>query len=409
MNLPLAGFDMAVELGRSGINKILKAIEKSPIWTFRYQGQYSGDPKKDIILHIVYDLALADPRVRPIREQRETPTAGLKVLLDVVGTVTSAGLAWGEPFFALDTKIHGELSVDVTAELRGPDLVISFADSQVDELLITDVPSEIRYILKRGLEVVLQERLASSGTSLPLSRFQHLSGALQGKLDSVRLKTHFYTERAGDSALGIGLCFNPGSNLPKDRDLTNLFRVSPSYDVVVSASLRYLNTIIANALDESRGILPRYNQNGRPDPDGSLRIRSTLVAAQHDHLSVIVRIGSRNTILTISGDVFLTVANDNLKIEVRNVDPQLTAMTEIFFRVVLNVLYLLCEGLVARNLEIRADELSKRLEDMSQQLSFKFVFSKPIGGSISVNGAVRAILYAQDVIGIAFDIQPILR
>lgn len=338
--MSLNGFDIALEIGRSAMNKMLAALEQSPLWVGDFAGDFREPGPRDTTGHVKYHATLSNPRVQGDREQSAALESSIEFLVDVNGEATIETFLDSQLMFDHNVAIDGSLSVVVHFKLvqagEGWRLVISFQQAQIQHLILKGIPDAIRRMLAAGLCFVLEAELRQRQQDLPLTGLLGLSGAPQGAPEQILLKSHFYRTLPSDIAVGVAATFAPGAvpiSLHKPLDLVRAM----NQDLVLSAQEDYLNRMIANGIHDMEKASFGGGLFGDRLREPSLVLRSASIRIEKGQFFVTARIGDSDTELAAQAAVAPSVVNNRLLLDVRDVDVRIPTWKGVAAQIVLNV------------------------------------------------------------------------
>ena len=378
----LSGFDVQVAVGRTLINKLLKAVEDSPHWVPPFSGTGESAIAEKVSIHSEYEIRLLNPRVRPAREQDAGAIRNLNELgmwIDSAGHVRLViNGPQNRPIVDYRCSVEGTLSIVARAvfdDTGPPQLAISFRDATVEHLEFTNGPDDacLAPMIARIVEFVAVEELRRHNTMLPLSGVLTFTLNPLGRAARLYPKSHYYRTDAGDLALGIAASMTPGGQ-PDFRIDPGPLRPGPSGDLVLAISEHYVNRVVANAVASLNGQRWRYDDwdelRRRRDTgtenfavSWTTRLRSATVRFENGAMVFIVRAGIDSTQVIGRVTVRPSAADGKLRLAIERVALDVPGPTGIAEKVLTNVIYLLvreiAETLGRRELAVRLEEVER--------------------------------------------------
>lgn len=408
--MPLHGYDISLEIGRSALNKVLDALEHSPLWTGVFEGDQTQASPQGFLAHVAYKVRLYDIRVRPDKEQEGALESSIALLLNVTGNAVIDVSLDQEPLLNYPIQIDGVLSVVVRFDLAFDDsvhrLLISFRNAIVEEVLLKGLPDDITRILVNGMEFLIQEELRKNQQDLPVTGLLQLSGSPQGELSEIILKTHFYRLLPDDSAVGLGIVLEPGGSPPYLREPLKLHRLA-NEDLTLSVHENYLNRIIANFIGQSDQAQVGGQLFGFKIRQDSLHLRSASVSIRDHKIFVTIRAGWKHTEFAFQAALVPRFENNAVRLDVQEVYCEIPTWKGVVLQISLN---LVAWGILASVDSFVAQEANRRATKIEPYVNGVVVNSKifqnfPEGLSVKADARGLALLDGNLTLGYAISVE----
>src|SRR6266496_2325327 len=116
--MALQGYDISLEIARTGLNKLLLTLEQSSLWIKEYKGDQSYQWPKGFLTHITYNVRLSNIRVRPDSEQESRVVSSIALLVNIQGNVLIESSLDNQQLISHPIELTGVLLVVVNFDLH---------------------------------------------------------------------------------------------------------------------------------------------------------------------------------------------------------------------------------------------------------------------------------------------------
>lgn len=410
--MSLHGYDVSIELGRSALNKLLDALEHSALWTGTFEGDQSRAVPDGFLARVQYKIRLYDIRVRPDAEQEDHLVSSIALLLNVTGDAIIDISLDSQPLLHHQIDIDGTVSVVVNFDLTFTNeehrLTITFGDAVVQNVTLKGLIDDITRMMETSFKFLIQEELRRHQQNVPLTGILVLSGSPQGRLEAIMLKTHFYRTEPDDSAVGLGIVFEPGAAPQTQRRPLALKRLADQ-DLVLSVHQDYLNRVIANALSDSAPALvggPLFDDKVLKS---GLQVQSIVVAVDGPKIRATVRAGWRRTDLFLQASIVPDVSGQRLSFEVVDVISDVPTWTGVLIKIALNIIAWAVLSIANSLVAGQAEKRLKVIEDQTNGFVVESTLFQKFPEGLTLKATPKSIGLSDGNITLGYELSAALK
>lgn len=409
----LQGYDVAIELSRSAINKVLEKLAATSLWPKPFSGSWSAvDDKSPLGTTVTYQFAVVRPFIAPSSFGDLTRETSVEAVVHVDASVGVDFSLEGVVVETVSQPIEADLRVRISLDLERDAnylyLKIAFEAVELRRLSFgSGVAPHIARLIQFVAESLIVAEINLKPWKVPILPSLKLELPFLGRVQSEGYKSHWYKNTAGDLAAGLGLVLDESSHPVPESSLINLHRADGGGDLVVAVDLRFLNMCLNRAL--SRGhMLPRYGANQKPDPAGGFRVQNAVIRVIENRLRIDIEVGHGTApLLHFEVEFFLGVVNGRFEAYMTHLEASVPGLNDLANRIAINAVFLFLLWALSH---LTGKDVQTNISDEIEKIFNDKRITDPFGQPIVIGGpsvTLRPSLFQCDaaVIAVSFQVE----